>query len=95
MNPLEEHDALLHQALGNVSRAEHRRELSPGSTLLLYTDGLIERRGHDIDASIAQLAGLLVRHGDGPLPGLLRRITSRMAYPPPEDDVALLALRVP
>lgn len=92
---LEEHDILFHQALEEVPRTEHRRELPPGSTLLLYTDGLIERRGHDIDGTIAQLAGLLATHGNGPLPELLRRISSRMADPPPEDDVVLLALRVP
>ncbi|MFE2167772.1 SpoIIE family protein phosphatase [Streptomyces sp. NPDC059447] len=92
---LEEHDSLLHQALENVSRSEHRRELPPGSTLLLYTDGLIERRDRDIDATIPQLAGLLARHGTGPLSELLRRIGNRMADPPPEDDVVLLALRVP
>ncbi|WP_374199375.1 PP2C family protein-serine/threonine phosphatase [Streptomyces sp. ISL-44] len=92
---LEEHDALLHQALENVSPAEHQRELIPGSTLLLYTDGLIERRGNDIDAAITQLAGLLNRHGNGPLPELLRRIGNRMAEPPPEDNVVLLALRLP
>ncbi|MDH6543790.1 serine phosphatase RsbU (regulator of sigma subunit) [Streptomyces sp. SPB4] len=92
---LEEHDVLLHQALECVSRTEHRSELPPGSTLLLYTDGLIERRGHDIDAAVTRLAGLLNRHGNGPLPELLRRIGHRMADPPPDDDVVLLALRIP
>ncbi|MFD9244861.1 SpoIIE family protein phosphatase [Streptomyces sp. NPDC059556] len=92
---LEAHDVLLHQAFKDASRTEHRRELTPGSTLLLYTDGLVERRGHDIEAAITQLAGLLNRHGNDPLPELLRRISERMAQPPPEDDVVLLALRVP
>ncbi|MFE5547956.1 PP2C family protein-serine/threonine phosphatase [Streptomyces sp. NPDC056534] len=92
---LEAHDVLLHQAFKDASRTEHRRELMPGSTLLLYTDGLVERRGHDIEAAITQLAGLLNRHGNDPLPELLRRISERMAQPPPEDDVVLLALRVP
>ncbi|MFF3619397.1 SpoIIE family protein phosphatase [Streptomyces sp. NPDC002467] len=86
---------LLHQALENVSRSEHPRALPPGSILLLYTDGLIERRDRDIDATIPQLSGLLARHGTGPLSELLRRISNRMADPPPEDDVVLLALRVP
>ncbi|MFD7554329.1 SpoIIE family protein phosphatase [Streptomyces sp. NPDC059835] len=92
---LEEHDSLLHQALENVSRSEHRRALPPGSILLLYTDGLIERCDRDIDATIPQLSGLLARHGTGPLSELLCRISNRMADPPPEDDVVLLALRVP
>ncbi|MFF3757121.1 SpoIIE family protein phosphatase [Streptomyces sp. NPDC002185] len=69
--------------------------MPPGSVLLLYTDGLIERRGQDVDAAVTRLAGLLARHGLDPLPGLLRRISSRMTDPAPEDDVVLLALRVP
>ncbi|MFD8208802.1 SpoIIE family protein phosphatase [Streptomyces sp. NPDC059695] len=92
---LDEHDMLFHQGLKDVARTKHRRELPPGSALLLYTDGLVERRGQDIDAAVTQLAGLLARHGNDPLPELLRRISSRMADPPPEDDVVLLALRVP
>ncbi|MFD7233315.1 SpoIIE family protein phosphatase [Streptomyces sp. NPDC059881] len=95
VNRLGEHDALLHQSLEDIHRTEHQRELPPGATLLLYTDGLIERRGHDIDAAITQLAGLLTHHGSGPLPELLRHISNRMADPPPEDDVVLLTLRIP
>ncbi|MFE2145594.1 GAF domain-containing SpoIIE family protein phosphatase [Streptomyces sp. NPDC059456] len=92
---LAEHDILLHPDLGPYLRTEARRHLPSGSTLLLYTDGLIERRGHDIDASTAQLVALLARHGDRPLAELLRRISGRPANPAPEDDVVVLALRVP
>ncbi|MEU6645647.1 PP2C family protein-serine/threonine phosphatase [Saccharomonospora sp. NPDC046836] len=35
---------------------EHERELPPGSSLVLYTDGLIERRSSDIDAGMERLA---------------------------------------
>ncbi|MGZ9935231.1 SpoIIE family protein phosphatase [Streptomyces sp. NC-S4] len=93
---LVEHDVLLHAGLGPFRRTEARRTLPPGSTLLLYTDGLIERRGHDIDAGIARLVTLFARHGDRPLPELLRLADSRPADPAPgEDDVVVLALRVP
>lgn len=92
---LVEHDILLHGSLGALQRTEQRRMLPPGSTLLLYTDGLIERRGHDIDAAIAQLASLLARHGGRPLPELIRRINNRLADPPPGDDVVILAGRIP
>ncbi|OIK06335.1 PP2C family protein-serine/threonine phosphatase [Streptomyces monashensis] len=33
-----------------------------GAVLVLYTDGLIERRGEDIDTGLARLAGSLARH---------------------------------
>ncbi|MEU7123171.1 SpoIIE family protein phosphatase [Streptomyces zaomyceticus] len=90
-----EHDILLHRSLGPFTRTEHRRALPPGSTLLLYTDGLVERRGHDMDAAVAQLIALLARHGHRSLDELLRRINNRLADPAPEDDVVLLAVRTP
>ncbi|MFG2748378.1 SpoIIE family protein phosphatase [Streptomyces xanthophaeus] len=90
-----EHDVLLHRSLGPFDRTEHRRPLLPGSTLLLYTDGLVERRGHDMDAAVAQLVALLARHGNRPLDEVLRRISNRLAEPAPEDDVVLLAVRTP
>ncbi|MGW1798861.1 SpoIIE family protein phosphatase, partial [Streptomyces sp. NPDC001984] len=33
-----------------------------GACLVLYTDGLVERRGEDIDTGLARLAGSLARH---------------------------------
>ncbi|MFD6471582.1 SpoIIE family protein phosphatase [Streptomyces goshikiensis] len=92
---LVEHDVLLHRSLGPFDRREHRRLLRPRSTLLLYTDGLVERRDRDMDAAVAQLVVLLARYGDRPLDELLRRINNRMADTPPEDDIVLLAVRTP
>ncbi|MFJ2738617.1 PP2C family protein-serine/threonine phosphatase [Streptomyces sp. NPDC087440] len=34
----------------------------PGDTLVLYTDGLVERRDEDIDVGLARLTGSLARH---------------------------------
>lgn len=34
----------------------------PGSRLVLYTDGLVERRAEDIDTGLERLAGALARH---------------------------------
>ncbi|MFD8789703.1 SpoIIE family protein phosphatase [Streptomyces vinaceus] len=64
---LVEHDVLLHRSLGPFDRTEHQRPLHPGSTLLLYTDGLVERRRRDMDAAVAQLISLLARHGRRPI----------------------------
>ncbi|MFE6224901.1 PP2C family protein-serine/threonine phosphatase [Microtetraspora glauca] len=69
------------------------RELGQGDTLLLFTDGLVERRGEDIDASLARLAGLRLPPEPGPrqvVDEVLDRLDARRA----EDDVAVLAARV-
>ncbi|MFF2660724.1 SpoIIE family protein phosphatase [Kitasatospora sp. NPDC058032] len=71
------------------------RDLLPGETLLLYTDGLVERRGEDIDASLARLAALRLPAA-GPLEDLLDaalRGVGPDAGHPAEDDIAVLAAR--
>ncbi len=68
----------------------HAREmpLPPGSTLLLYTDGLLEWRGDRADDDVLEQVATLPDRLLGKLcDGLL-------AGAPPYDDVALLAVRV-
>ncbi len=62
--------------------------LPPGSVLALYTDGLVEAPGVDLDDAIAALAGLL-EHGD---PGDLDAMADTVVRhaPAPGDDIALL-----
>ncbi len=74
------------------SRHDHARELVPGSTVLLYTDGLIERRGVPLDDGVRWLGDLLseLRHLD--LEELCDRVLGELAGPV-DDDVALLAIR--
>ncbi|MFF7457203.1 SpoIIE family protein phosphatase [Kitasatospora sp. NPDC008115] len=71
------------------------RELRPDETLLLYTDGLVERRGEDIDASLARLAALRLPAA-GPLDDLLDAALHGVGPGvgcPAEDDIAVLAAR--
>jgi GAF domain-containing protein len=65
--------------------------LPEGSTLLLYTDGLVERRGSDPDADAATLVEAAVHGTDGTLDGLCDRLVE---IAPVADDVALLAVRI-
>ncbi|MFI7233484.1 PP2C family protein-serine/threonine phosphatase [Nonomuraea angiospora] len=45
----------------HVSRPQAELPYTAGDTLVLYTDGLIERRGEDIDVGLARLTGALAR----------------------------------
>ncbi len=78
------------------SRPEHRETLPPRSTVLLYTDGLVERRREALDAGIARAADLVQENRDTGIDDLAREVMSRLAptggY---QDDVALLLYRQP
>ncbi|BEP16597.1 SpoIIE family protein phosphatase [Acidothermaceae bacterium B102] len=74
-------------------RGETTASLPPGATLLLYTDGLIERRGLSIDDGIAELTAALVDLADQPLEQLCDLLLERMLPPAAADDVALIAVR--
>jgi len=69
------------------------RELLPGQVLLLYTDGLVERRDEDIDVSLARLAALRPPTA-GDLDDLLDAVLHGLTPHAAEDDIALLAARV-
>lgn len=77
-------------------RSEAAVALPVGSTLLLYTDGLVEHRNRDVTDGINQLGAVLATHPPGgDLEGLCDRILTEMLGPDQDDDVALLALTIP
>ncbi|MGO4748356.1 PP2C family protein-serine/threonine phosphatase [Streptomyces sp. 2MCAF27] len=78
----------------SVSRFSHEHPLPPGSTLLLFTDGLVERRDQDIDTGLDDLAEQAARLATAPLEELCDTLISRSRQVF-DDDVALLALRTP
>ena len=68
--------------------------LDRGATVLLYTDGLIERRDADLDAGMVRLREALIELADLPLEELLDELLERLVHGRPEDDVALVAVRL-
>ncbi|MEU6378823.1 SpoIIE family protein phosphatase [Streptomyces sp. NPDC046909] len=76
-------------------RPQARTEFAEGAVLVLYTDGLVERRTEDIDAGLSRLAASLAAHchaapeelADALLADLLPR-------PGNTDDTALIVLRL-
>ncbi|WP_162466087.1 SpoIIE family protein phosphatase [Streptomyces taklimakanensis] len=85
---------LLGAGLGSGGRSEADASLPPGSTLLLYTDGLVEVPGTDLDTGLGRLrhhAAVLARR---PLDEFCDQVLTRMSSGS-TDDIAILALRVP
>ncbi|MGW4704413.1 PP2C family protein-serine/threonine phosphatase [Streptomyces sp. NPDC004285] len=66
-----------------------------GSVLALYTDGLVERRGEDIDAGLNRLAEALARHRTAPPETLADTLLAELTPPAgTTDDTALVLLRL-
>ncbi|MGW8762683.1 SpoIIE family protein phosphatase [Streptomyces sp. NPDC055815] len=72
---------------------EQRIGLRPGDTLLLYTDGLIERRHDGLDEGVARLAAEAERLA-GHAPDTLVDELLRRAAGDTDDDTSLVAVRV-
>lgn len=72
-------------------RHDHETLLHPGDTLVLYTDGLVERRGGDLAGALATLPGAVGAVEDlhaGPL------VDALTADADGSDDVAVLVVRL-
>jgi serine/threonine-protein kinase RsbW len=89
---VEGRSAALGSRAGRAGRVEHRVQLSPGSRLLLYTDGLIERRNRSIDRGFEVLAREYARRRDAPLEGLTAGLAETLVGRDHTDDVCLLCL---
>jgi PAS domain S-box-containing protein len=77
-----------------AARREHELVLSPGSTVLLYTDGLVEGRDEELDDGIERLRELLAELGPLSLAELCDGLVTRLRPGGSEDDVALVAIRL-
>ncbi|MEU8111214.1 GAF domain-containing SpoIIE family protein phosphatase [Micromonospora sp. NPDC048947] len=74
----------------STSRRTTVLDLPPGAALVLYTDGLVERRSELIDTGIERLADAVQ---SGPAEELCDHVMSTTAEERPNDDIALLVIR--
>jgi serine phosphatase RsbU (regulator of sigma subunit) len=73
--------------------ADLQFELPPGGTLVLYTDGLIERRDADIDVGLGALAACAA-DVEPSLDAFCQRLLMRLAGAGEQaDDIAVVAVR--
>jgi PAS domain S-box-containing protein len=76
-----------------TGRTDREVELPPGSTLVLYTDGLVERRSDPDDEALGELLTLVRDSVELPLPAFCDQLV-RGSTADTGDDIAVLALRV-
>jgi len=84
---------LVGAALG-TERDETEVHVGPGTTLVLYTDGLVEHRGRDLDDGLAALERVLAdapESAQGVLDAVLAALVDDDDL---DDDVAVLVVRV-
>jgi len=78
-------------AVPNVPRAAAVVPFPPGASLVLYTDGLVERRGESLDAGLDRLAQTVT---DTRPEVVCRNVMFRLIGETlPDDDVALIVMR--
>jgi serine/threonine-protein kinase RsbW len=78
---------------GDTTRPEATITLLPGSRLVLYTDGLVERRDEPLDQSIDEFAAVLGTWADRPFENLAEGVTDALVGSGgTDDDVCLLAV---
>jgi serine phosphatase RsbU (regulator of sigma subunit) len=89
--PLDQPDGILLGA-GTDGYAVTSVRLRAGDLLLLYSDGLVERRGRSLDDGLATLVG--AARGIGDPEQVIAAVLGALACTDPDDDTCLLALQV-
>jgi phosphoserine phosphatase RsbU/P len=79
---------------GFGSRPEAGLSLPPGSTVMLYTDGLIEHRHRPQEDGIARLHDELAGRRSQPFKGLAESVVRALREPAEADDICMLAARL-
>jgi serine phosphatase RsbU (regulator of sigma subunit) len=79
----------------DATYTEDQVRLEPGDILVMYTDGLVEGRGWDIETGISKAQQLIEGWGsETTLAQGCRQLTETLASPPRRDDVCVLIVRL-
>ncbi|WP_281281658.1 PP2C family protein-serine/threonine phosphatase [Blastococcus colisei] len=78
----------------DTPRREAEISLSRDAVVLLYTDGLVERRDQPLDDGVQRLQRTLAELAGRNLDQLLDDLLARLLPDRPDDDVALVAVRL-
>jgi PAS domain S-box-containing protein len=83
----------------DVARTDQRLSLPRGATIVLFTDGLIERAGESLERGLSRLVGraaaLSPPGADGATVEALPELLLDVVQAPAVDDIAVLAVHVP
>jgi serine phosphatase RsbU (regulator of sigma subunit) len=79
--------------VGAQQFGEHRVTLPSGAVIVMYTDGLVERRDRDLDTGMDALAGYVGVAAD-PVDSLPGALVQALAPDGTEDDIAILVARI-
>ncbi|MXG91130.1 SpoIIE family protein phosphatase [Nocardioides flavescens] len=78
---------------GYFGAGEESLDLEVDDVVVLYTDGLVERRGSDLFAGIDRLASMVRAHLDTPLQELPATLAGELLDGDADDDIALVLVR--
>jgi serine phosphatase RsbU (regulator of sigma subunit) len=78
----------------DTRRTERVTDVAPGSTVLLFTDGLVEGRDLPLDEGIDRLLTAVTDLAGQPLAALCDGVVERVRPAQHQDDVALVAVRL-
>ncbi|MBE7702296.1 SpoIIE family protein phosphatase [Oerskovia sp. Sa1BUA8] len=91
---LERHNDRLLGVGTDSRRSDHTALLHPGDVLLLYTDGLIERRGERLRDALRRFPLVVEEIARSSREGLVDALLARLVPQASEDDIALVAVEV-
>lgn len=81
-------------AVNEPTRQEARLDVRPDDLLVLYTDGLVERRNENLDDGLRRLADAAVAFRDEAVEDVANHLIERLVGATARDDVAFVVKRI-